>query len=149
VREARRLASQAGEPIVAMARSHTTVSVERAVLRLAGLAGADPDGMPLVNKLVDAVRDQIGLEVGVSLPAWDAMLTKLSAHLKNMGSYDAVKRPGIFPARPALKPVRTEKPNQSISGLTTLLCAYSSARKNNLRESWSRWFRFLDTESHG
>jgi beta-lysine 5,6-aminomutase alpha subunit len=75
VREARRLASQAGEPIVEMARSHTTVSVERAVLRLAGLAGADPDGMPLVNKLVDAVRDEIGLEVGVSLPAWDALLT--------------------------------------------------------------------------
>ena len=47
---------QAGQPIVEMARAHTTVSVERAVLRLAGLAGADADGMPLVNRVVDAVR---------------------------------------------------------------------------------------------
>jgi beta-lysine 5,6-aminomutase alpha subunit len=75
VSEARRLARQAGEPIVAMARTHTTVSVERAVLRLAGLAGADPDGMPLVNRLVDTVREQTGLERGVALPAWDALIT--------------------------------------------------------------------------
>ncbi len=75
VAEARRLASQAGQPIVEMARAHTTVSVERAVLRLAGLSGADEDGLPLVNKLVDAVRAQTGLEYGVALPAWDALLT--------------------------------------------------------------------------
>ena len=75
VAEARRLASVAGQPIVQMAKSHTTVSVERAVLRLAGLAGADEDGMPMVNRLVDAVREQTGLEHGVALPAWDAMIT--------------------------------------------------------------------------
>ncbi len=57
VREARELAARAGQPIVEMARTHTTVSVERAVLRLAGLQGADPDGMPWVNRLVDAVRE--------------------------------------------------------------------------------------------
>ncbi|HUZ53493.1 MAG TPA: lysine 5,6-aminomutase subunit alpha, partial [Streptosporangiaceae bacterium] len=74
VREARRLASQAGQPIVEMARAHTTVSVERAVLRLAGLSGADADAMPLVNRLVDAVRAQTGLEHGVALPAWDALI---------------------------------------------------------------------------
>ncbi len=41
VREARELARRAGQPIVDLARTHTTVSVERAVLRLAGLGGAD------------------------------------------------------------------------------------------------------------
>jgi beta-lysine 5,6-aminomutase alpha subunit len=75
VRQARSLASQAGQPIVAMARAHTTVSVERAVLRLAGLAGADGDGLPLVNRLADAVREQAGLEHGVALPTWDALIT--------------------------------------------------------------------------
>ncbi len=74
VGEARQLAAQAGQPIVDMARAHTTVSVERAVLRLAGLSGADADGMPLANRLVDAVREQVGLERGVALPAWDALL---------------------------------------------------------------------------
>src|SRR6516225_262994 len=75
VREARELAAKAGQPIVEMAKTHTTVSVERAVLRLAGLQGADADGMPWVNRLVDAVRESTGLEHGVALPAWDAMLT--------------------------------------------------------------------------
>ena len=53
-RRRRELAAVAGQPIVEMARTHTTVSVERAVLRLAGLDGADDDGMPWVNQLVDA-----------------------------------------------------------------------------------------------
>jgi beta-lysine 5,6-aminomutase alpha subunit len=75
VREARELARRAGQPIVDLARTHTTVSVERAVLRLAGLAGADGDGMPWVNRLADAVARSAGLEHGVALPAWDALLT--------------------------------------------------------------------------
>ena len=73
--QARELARIAGQPIVDMARTHTTVSVERAVLRLAGLDGADGDGMPWVNRLVDAVRGSAGLEHGVALPAWDALVT--------------------------------------------------------------------------
>jgi beta-lysine 5,6-aminomutase alpha subunit len=73
VAAARDLARRAGQPIVEMARTHTTVSVERAVLRLAGLQGADDDGMPWVNRLTDAVREATGLEHGVALPAWDAL----------------------------------------------------------------------------
>ncbi len=76
VRKARRLAERAAEPIIEMARTHTTVSVERAQLRLAGLSGADSDGLPWVNHLVNAVRDQVGLEHGVALPVWDALLNE-------------------------------------------------------------------------
>src|SRR5262245_741250 len=75
VAQARELAKLVGEPVTELARTHTTVSVERAVLRLAGLQGADPDGMPWVNRLADAIRDTVGLEHGVALPAWDALLT--------------------------------------------------------------------------
>jgi beta-lysine 5,6-aminomutase alpha subunit len=75
VREARDLAALAGQPIVDMARSHTTVSIERAVLRLAGLQGADPAGLPWANRLVDAVAATTGLQHGVALPAWDALIT--------------------------------------------------------------------------
>jgi len=74
VGEARALARRAGQPVVELARTHTTVSVERAVLRLAGLDGADGDGMPWVNRLADAIRDTAGLQHGVALPAWDAMI---------------------------------------------------------------------------
>ena len=73
VEQARSLAAQVGRPIVELARAHTTVSVERATLRLAGLSGADPDGTPWVNHLVDAVRADVGLEHGVALPVWDAV----------------------------------------------------------------------------
>ena len=76
VAAARRLAARAGEPVVRMARTHTTTSVERAVLRLAGITGADPEGIPWVNRLVDAVRSSVGLELGVALPVWDALLRK-------------------------------------------------------------------------
>ncbi|MBV9293201.1 MAG: lysine 5,6-aminomutase subunit alpha [Frankiales bacterium] len=75
VRRARRLASQAAEPVVELARTHTTSSVERSVLRLAGLTGADAEGIPWVNRLVDAVRADVGLEHGVAVPVFDALLT--------------------------------------------------------------------------
>ncbi len=42
VARARELAALAAQPVVDLAQRHTTVSVERAVLRLAGLTGTDP-----------------------------------------------------------------------------------------------------------
>ncbi|MDO9454617.1 lysine 5,6-aminomutase subunit alpha [Nocardioides sp.] len=74
VRHARSLARKAGRPIVTLAKKHTTVAVERATLRLAGLSGADDEGSPWVNRLMDTVRADVGLEHGVALPVWDALL---------------------------------------------------------------------------
>src|SRR5580765_8985144 len=73
VRQARKLAERAAAPVIELARTSTTTAVERAVLRLAGLSGADAEGIPWVNRLTDAVRDQAGLEQGVALPVWDAL----------------------------------------------------------------------------
>jgi beta-lysine 5,6-aminomutase alpha subunit len=73
VRKARTLARRAGRPVVDLAKTHTTVSVERAVLRLSGITGADPDGIPWVNRLVDAVVADVGLGSGVALPVFDAL----------------------------------------------------------------------------
>ena len=73
IRKARSLARKAGAPVVKLARTHTTVSVERAVLRLAGVSGADHEGVPWVNHLVNAVRDEVGLELGVTTPVYDAL----------------------------------------------------------------------------
>jgi beta-lysine 5,6-aminomutase alpha subunit len=84
VAQARTLAARVGAPIVELARRHTTVSVERATLRLAGLPGADADGHPWANHLLDCVRADLadhgdeslvtGLAHGVALPVWDALL---------------------------------------------------------------------------
>ncbi|UWZ33588.1 lysine 2,3-aminomutase [Dactylosporangium roseum] len=78
---ARRLAARAGASVVELAKAHTTVSVERATLRLAGIAGADPDGIPWVNRLVDAVRADVGLGHGVALPVFDALCREGHADL--------------------------------------------------------------------
>src|SRR3982751_1981732 len=73
VRRARKLAEKAAAPVVELARTHSTVSVERAVLRLAGLTGADAEGIPWVNRLVEAARGDVGLEHGIALPVWHAL----------------------------------------------------------------------------
>ncbi|MGW7545614.1 lysine 5,6-aminomutase subunit alpha [Streptomyces sp. NPDC054770] len=86
VRRARELAARAGRPVVDLARSHTTVAVERAALRLAGLSGADAEGIPWANRLVDAVRDQVGLEHGVALPVWDALRAGASRDLTELAA---------------------------------------------------------------
>lgn len=77
VRRARELAARVGQPVVDLARAHTTVAVERATLRLAGLPGADAEGTPWVNRLVDVLGEDLGEEAlahGVVVPVWDALL---------------------------------------------------------------------------
>ena len=60
------------------------MSVERATLRLAGLEGADAEGTPWVNRLVDCVRADVGLEHGVALPVWDAVRRGEGADLREL-----------------------------------------------------------------
>ncbi|CAN5146999.1 D-lysine 5,6-aminomutase subunit alpha [soil metagenome] len=90
VRKARTLARQAGRPIVTLAKRHTTVSVERATVRLAGLRGADADGIPWVNRLLDAVRGDVGLEHGAALPVWDALVRGEADDLSTLAQKAAV-----------------------------------------------------------
>jgi beta-lysine 5,6-aminomutase alpha subunit len=87
---ARGLARRAGRPIVTIARAHTTVSVERAVLRLAGLAGADHDGTPWVNRLLDAVRADVGIEHGIALPVWHALARGAGGDLEELAQKAAI-----------------------------------------------------------
>jgi beta-lysine 5,6-aminomutase alpha subunit len=55
VGEARRLADATVNPVADFIARHSTVSVERAVARLCGVDGVDADGIPLPNRLVDAL----------------------------------------------------------------------------------------------
>ncbi len=89
VRQARSLAKRAGAPVVKIAKNHTTVSVERATLRLAGLTGADHEGQPWVNHLVDAVRGQVGLEHGVTTPVYDALRCGVAPDLLTLAQQSA------------------------------------------------------------
>ncbi|GAA2832321.1 lysine 5,6-aminomutase subunit alpha [Crossiella cryophila] len=77
VARARRLAAEAALPVVTLAKAHTTVAVERATLRLAGITGADTThragDVPWVNRVVDTVREHCGLEHGSVLPVFHAL----------------------------------------------------------------------------
>jgi beta-lysine 5,6-aminomutase alpha subunit len=75
--EARDLAARICRPVERMIEGHTTVAIERAMLRLCGMDGAIGEGVdarPFPNLVVNAVRDQVGLERGVVIPVFELML---------------------------------------------------------------------------
>lgn len=74
VQEARQLAAEIVEPVQAFILEHTTVSVERAVLRLYGVDGVDEAGSPIPNVIVDAVQAMGALQDGVSRIFANALL---------------------------------------------------------------------------
>ncbi len=56
---ARELASRIVAPVQEFIDAHTTVTVERATLRLAGADGADADGVPVPNLVVDQLSGRL------------------------------------------------------------------------------------------
>ena len=56
---ARELASRIVAPVQEFIDAHTTVTVERATLRLAGADGADADGVPVPNLVVDRLSGRL------------------------------------------------------------------------------------------
>ncbi len=58
--ECRNLASRVADRVVEFASARSTVSIERAILRLLGVSAADEFGVPYVNRVVDAL-DKAGL----------------------------------------------------------------------------------------
>jgi beta-lysine 5,6-aminomutase alpha subunit len=76
VAECRSLAIEISKPIEELARIHTTVSIERACLRFAGVDGVEGEGVeaiPVPNRVVDEVKRAIGLERGVLIPLFHAV----------------------------------------------------------------------------
>ena len=63
---ARELARAAAMGVQAFIDRHTTVSIERTVLRLLGIAGAGTRGAPLANLMVDRLRDAGVLKDGAA-----------------------------------------------------------------------------------
>jgi beta-lysine 5,6-aminomutase alpha subunit len=71
VAECRYLAKDIARPIDELARENTTVSIERACLRLIGVDGVEGEGaeaVPIPNRVADEVHASAGLERGVLVP---------------------------------------------------------------------------------
>lgn len=78
VEECRSLAQAIAQPIVELAATHTTTSIERASLRLVGVDGVQGEGIeavPLPNRVVEAATSSTGLERGVLIPFFNAVET--------------------------------------------------------------------------
>ncbi|HPD81012.1 MAG TPA: lysine 5,6-aminomutase subunit alpha [Spirochaetales bacterium] len=73
---ARQLAKQIAAPVGAFIDAHSSVTVERATLRLAGADGANADGVPVPNLVVDQVKaaDPALLEDGVIIRYINALI---------------------------------------------------------------------------
>ena len=69
----RAAADAIAQTVQRFASERTTVSVERATLRLLGVEGADADGVPLVNRVVDSDGARGLLPSGIALPFGRAM----------------------------------------------------------------------------
>jgi beta-lysine 5,6-aminomutase alpha subunit len=66
VDECRALAGRIADGVQQFIDLHTTVSIERTVLRAYGVDGADAEGVPLVNAVVDRLRQAGRLGLGVA-----------------------------------------------------------------------------------
>ena len=76
VDECRALATEIAEPVRRLAEDHTTVSIERACVRLIGVDGVEGEGteaIPIPNRVVDAIAGAIGLERGALVPLFHAV----------------------------------------------------------------------------
>ncbi|HPE90633.1 MAG TPA: lysine 5,6-aminomutase subunit alpha, partial [Spirochaetales bacterium] len=73
---ARELAERITAPVQDFIDGHSSVTVERATLRLAGADGASPDGVPVANLVVDRIRaaDPAALEDGATVRYVNALL---------------------------------------------------------------------------
>ena len=66
VDECRALAAQVADRVQGFIGAHTTVSIERTVLRSFGVDGVDGEGVPLVNRCVERYRQSGALNRGIA-----------------------------------------------------------------------------------
>ena len=101
VAQARGIASEVIEPVFDLIRRHTTISVERTVLRLFGMSDAGPGGIPLTNLMTDRLKAAGVLSRGAAY--WYGRALQLGA----ASPLDAVERITALPAD-RLKPLSAE-----------------------------------------
>jgi beta-lysine 5,6-aminomutase alpha subunit len=92
IAHARKLAEEITEPIFELIRRHTTVSIERTVLRFFGISGAGAGGVPLANLMVDRLKAAGVLNRGVAY--WYGRALQLGAR----SPMEAVERLTALPA---------------------------------------------------
>ncbi|NOZ01578.1 MAG: D-lysine 5,6-aminomutase subunit alpha [Deltaproteobacteria bacterium] len=81
VARCREAAAAISDSVLEFTDNRTTVSIERATLRMLGVNGAAPDGTPLANRVIEAAVRQDLVDGGICLPFGRAMRRSgLDAH---------------------------------------------------------------------
>src|ERR671919_121025 len=102
IARARQLAHEITTPVLEVIRRHTTVSIERTVLRLLGISGAGPRGVPLVNVMVDRLKDAGVINRGAAY--WFGRALRMGARSPS----EAVERIVALPADKLTTPAPQE-----------------------------------------
>ncbi|GMQ79944.1 MAG: D-lysine 5,6-aminomutase subunit alpha [Thermodesulfobacteriota bacterium] len=74
VERVKHLAEEISDQVQAFVTRHSTISIERTVLRLYGVDGTDVEGIPLPNRIVDLWREKNNPANGISRSFASAML---------------------------------------------------------------------------
>jgi len=101
IARSREVAQHVIEPVFDLIRRHTTVSVERTVLRLFGMSDAGPSGIPLPNLMTDRLKAAGVLNRGAAY--WYGRALQLGAR----SPLDAVERIAALPVE-RLQPLSPE-----------------------------------------
>ena len=75
IRSCRESAARIAQAVMGFAQRRSTVSIERAILRLLGVAGADETEVPYVNRLVTCLVEKGWLQDGVAIHVGHAAVT--------------------------------------------------------------------------
>ena len=112
IARARDLARSAALGVQSFIDRHTTVSIERTVLRLLGIAGAATRGAPLANLMVDRLRDSGVLNKGAAY--WLGRVLKASP---GKDPLHALERVAAHPEKlPTLSPAEEEQLRDQVRG---------------------------------
>src|SRR5467141_2761234 len=112
IARARDLARSAAMGVQSFIDRHTTVSIERTVLRLLGISGAGTRGAPLANLMVDRLRDSGVLNKGAAY--WLGRALKASP---GKDPLHALERVAAHPEKlPPLSPAEEEQLRDQVRG---------------------------------
>jgi len=112
IARARDLARSAALGVQSFIDRHTTVSIERTVLRLLGISGAGTRGAPLANLMVDRLRDSGVLNKGAAY--WLGRALKASP---GKDPLHALERVAAHPEKlPPLSPAEEEQLRDQVRG---------------------------------
>jgi beta-lysine 5,6-aminomutase alpha subunit len=135
VDECRALAKEISQPVEDLARSHTSLSIERACLRLVGVdgvaEGSDESAVPLPNKVVDAIAASVGVEKGVLIPFMHAAETGCGHIPTTAEEIARGERDLVWPEGLDLDLARERARQEAVTAVNTIAAA-STARSGEI-----------------